>query len=972
MAHVASPSLVRQLGALFDGGSAAGLSDRQLLERFVARRDAVGEAAFAALVTRHGPMVLGVCRQLLGDRHHAEDAFQAVFLVLARKARTLHEPELLGNWLYGVALRTARKARGRLARRRKTEEDGSVGPATAHPAAPADQAMLEREQAEALHREIDRLPGAFRSAVVLCYFEGLTLDEAAQRLRWPAGTLRSRLARAREKLRRGLALRGVALPVAVLAAALAPRSAAAPVSPLLCDSTTRAATAFAARHAAGGALSASAAALAQEVLRTMLLHKLRLTAMSLLLLASVATGAGWLARSLAMKEEPMNDPTAAPARPAATVAPRDAEPPHPQTKPDPAAQARMTVAGRVLDPDGKPVKGAAVDLVTRPRAPWVGASEDIDRFTLLGQGQSGADGRYRLDAPRTASTRVFEVIALAATPGYGLGWAELNPDAEQPAAEIKLRPEQPVRLRLVDVTGAPAKGVQVRVRGLGGVNDLGKSVGVWLSTNPPEGLRTWPRPVATDDQGRILLPGIGRGVNVNLNVSDLRYARQDLYVDTAKPSAAQETTLALEPARIIEGRVLAADTGRPIPGAVVSAQTMVMNEHARGYFTAKFRADAEGRFTMNPIAGESYTLGAFPTGGEPYLIQQDEFKWTKGTVKATHDIKVRRGALIRGKVTEAGTGRPLPASSIQFIPVRVRGGDDVLSGWQAIVASRDDGSFQIAVPPGKGHLLVFGPTGDYVLGEIGSNRLYNERPGGMRYHGHAIIPYEVKAGDPPHEVAAALRPGVTIKGRVEGPDRQTITDGFILTTLRIEAFNPHWRGDYQVPIRDGRFELHGLAPEATTRMHVLDPEHEWGTSVDVSGKQAGEDLTIRLQPCGRATARFVGPDGKPIAKHQPHFEFVATPGPSRYSRNKQDQAELASDAEYVANVDRKHYWNTPRTDAEGRITLISLIPGALYRIIDFSTVNDQDKGVQVRKEFTVKPGETLGLGDIRIDKPDAR
>src|SRR4051794_6182852 len=116
MAHVASPTLARQLGALFDGGSAAGLSDRQLLERFVARRDAAGEAAFAALVSRHGPIVLGVCRQLLGDRHHAEDAFQAVFLVLARKARSLREPELLGNWLYGVALRTARKVRGRLAR----------------------------------------------------------------------------------------------------------------------------------------------------------------------------------------------------------------------------------------------------------------------------------------------------------------------------------------------------------------------------------------------------------------------------------------------------------------------------------------------------------------------------------------------------------------------------------------------------------------------------------------------------------------------------------------------------------------------------------------------------------------------------------------------------------------------------------------------------------------------------------------
>src|SRR4029077_138235 len=105
---------------LFEVGSAAGLSDRQLLERFTSRSDPVDEAAFAALVARHRPMVLGVCRQLLGDHHHAEDAFQAVFLVLARQARSIRDPDLLGNWLYGVALRTARTSRGRIARRRKT------------------------------------------------------------------------------------------------------------------------------------------------------------------------------------------------------------------------------------------------------------------------------------------------------------------------------------------------------------------------------------------------------------------------------------------------------------------------------------------------------------------------------------------------------------------------------------------------------------------------------------------------------------------------------------------------------------------------------------------------------------------------------------------------------------------------------------------------------------------------------------
>src|SRR5262245_49286728 len=121
MAQAMNTAVVRQLESLFGGGSVAGLSDRQLLERFVSDRDSLAaEAAFAALVARHGPMVLGVCRQLLGDHHHAEDAFQAVFLVLARRARSVRDPDLLSNWLYGVALRRARKAKGRLARRRRS------------------------------------------------------------------------------------------------------------------------------------------------------------------------------------------------------------------------------------------------------------------------------------------------------------------------------------------------------------------------------------------------------------------------------------------------------------------------------------------------------------------------------------------------------------------------------------------------------------------------------------------------------------------------------------------------------------------------------------------------------------------------------------------------------------------------------------------------------------------------------------
>ena len=175
-------------------------------------------------------MVLGVCRQLLGDRQHAEDAFQAVFLVLARKARSIRDPDLLGNWLYGVAIRTAGAQGTRSPAGARREEGDAMkagsGSRRRRPTEPA----IDREQAEALHGEIDRLPRAFRLPVVLCYFEGLTLDEAARRLRCPAGTrpqptgpgARQAPPRPGPPRRRA--------PAAALAAALAPRSASASIS----------------------------------------------------------------------------------------------------------------------------------------------------------------------------------------------------------------------------------------------------------------------------------------------------------------------------------------------------------------------------------------------------------------------------------------------------------------------------------------------------------------------------------------------------------------------------------------------------------------------------------------------------------------------------------------------------------------------------------------------------------------------
>jgi RNA polymerase sigma factor (sigma-70 family) len=975
---MASGPVIRRIESLFEGGSVAGLSDRQLLERFNARRDATGEVAFAALVTRYGPMVLHVCRHLLGDVHDAEDAFQAVFLVLARKARSIGDPDLLDNWLYGVALRTARKARVSRARQRKNEEGtirkrlGSGSRASIvveSTVSPAVQPVLAREEFEALHGEIARLPGSFRLPVLLCYFEGLTLDEAARRLRWPAGTVRSRLARAREKLHRRLLSRGIVLSATALTAVLSPRSASAHISSLLCDTTTKAAIQFAAGSANHGVISTAVTALAHEVLKAMLINKLKLTVLTLLMLGAVATGAGYLGQSLAVvKDEPVRNL---------------ANQPRPAAQPDVLRQdtklGRMTVSGRVLDPAGKPVAGSPVEVVGQPRAPQVGADERMDAYVVLGHGVTDADGRFKFEASRASSTRYYNVYTLAgSSPGAGFGCVELNSDAEQPAVDIRLRPEQFIRGKLVDVNGQPAAGVEVQVDHIarvfplaGGGNFDGIGGGFnHLWTAPPEELNAWPKPVTSDDQGRFTLSGIGRGLSVSLYVHDSRFARQRLEVVTDERNGPKEVTLALQPATIIEGRTLAGDTGQPVSRAVVSVRASF--GALGGMFTTKFRADDQGQFKANPFPGDYFRMRAFPPAGTPYLVREEEFTWAKGTVKKMIDLTLPRGVLIQGKVTEEENHRPVAGASVQFFPTyRPKG---VLHGMEAVVASKDDGSFQVVVPPGKGYLLILGSTADYVPKEIGSRVLYwNGQPGGSRHYAHDIIAYDVKSGESP-KISAVLRPGTAVRGQVVGPEGQTVEDALIISRLQIDPQNLNWLGHHFIHARDGHFELHELDPANSTPVHFFDADHQWGMTIELAGAQAGKALTIQLQPCGQAKARFVGPNSKPAARLSafPSFELVMTPGPHPNTGNQTEKAQLAADLAFMANIDPKHYSNQsgPSTDAEGHITLPMLIPGALYRISDYSTMNVENKGVQVRKDFAVKPGETLDLGDILIEKPE--
>jgi HlyD family secretion protein len=306
--------VLRSLRTIFDAGTVAGLTDGQLLERFATRSGSPAELAFAALVERHGPMVLRVCRNHLGD-HDAQDAFQATFLVLVRQARTLWVRDSLGPWLHRVAQRSARRAR-REARRRKAIEQAAAEQRAAReqPTCPDGD-----ELGPLLHEEIDRLPERLRVPLVLCELEGRTQEEAARHLGCPVGTVKSRLARGRARLRQRLLRRGLAPALAGPLVSIEAARAAVPAG--LKELMITRLVADLAGKAVPGAFPASVTALTEGVLRTMFLIKLKTIAAGLGL-AVAATGAGVLANQLppgADHHEGSGQPAAAPAASADTI-----------------------------------------------------------------------------------------------------------------------------------------------------------------------------------------------------------------------------------------------------------------------------------------------------------------------------------------------------------------------------------------------------------------------------------------------------------------------------------------------------------------------------------------------------------------------------------------------------------------------------------------------------------------------------
>ena len=379
MAKASSNELFRQIRTLFALGPVGGLTDAELIEQFLGRHGAHREDAFAALVERHGPMVYGICRRMLSESADAEDAFQAVFLVLTRRAGAFRRAEGLRSWLYSVAVRTAKEARRRSAKQRASE-GGAMD---------ESKAVYVPDQGRSdllcvIHEEIDRLPSRYRDPLLLCELEGASRQDAARQLGVLEGTLSSRLSRARSLLRDRLTRRGVASAAGAFAALVGGTSSAALPGPLA-NATVRFALKFAGGRAPSGGVPAAVASLAEGVLKMITVAKLKV-----ILAATAAVGSAvCLAAGLAWAVGPKPPVQPPDAKLASTIAATRG--PAAEKKSDPP---QIQVRGVVVDEAGRPVAGAEV------RADAFSTREDRGVY-----GPGRIDSRFRSSAAESTARR---------------------------------------------------------------------------------------------------------------------------------------------------------------------------------------------------------------------------------------------------------------------------------------------------------------------------------------------------------------------------------------------------------------------------------------------------------------------------------------------------------------------------------------------------------------------------------------
>ncbi len=958
------------------------LTDWELLRLFAEGGD---QAAFAALVSRHSAMVLGVCKRVLPTEQDAEDACQAVFLILAKKARSVRWQTSVANWMYTTARKVARNARlaaSRRARREGTaavlrrEEDSS---SSLRP--PADT-MSSRELIAALDEELDRLSPRYREPLVLCYLEGLTRDEAASQLGVPKATLKSQLERGRKKLADALTARGCTLGVTLLATAAT--SAAGASLPQVEEMILA---------SAGGSPPPAVAALAREVAMSGMTTRSKTALLALLGIATLGVAyAAW--------------PSDPPGRAAKEKAPAVAQNEPPK---EVEGETVFTYAGRVLSPEGKPLKGAKVHICGLNR----GTIEFVEKC------RSDAEGNFRFRVRREEfhgredrePGRYVWIGATAAGCGPAVQGAAQAKDREK--LTLWLAPEQIVTDRVVDLQGKPIAGVSVsayiryarqaadhRLIAFDAPEQQGE-----ISSNVMPYDPDLPNAV-TDREGRCVLRGLGKGWLHHLFISGPTIVRTqaELVTRPEKPQRVPGAGLwngrnpprvirygsdfvhVAEPSKPLVGEVRDRVSGRPIPNVRVG-KAWVRDGEAWGWT----ETDKDGRFRLDglPSGRHQLTVEASP----PYVPSQYEAAADQpGTEPFRCTIELQPYVFVRGRVTDRTTGKPVKGQ-VEYCPfannpelknapllAQTRGIRPT-----AITAQLDpEGRYSLPALPGPGLILVKA-EGAYrraVVAEADRRagllhqldpELFDTRPmPTWAAESHAYRLLDVPKGKTA-EYELTVDPGRSLPLPVLDPDGKPVE-------ARALGLMPE-PGDHTQELKSGRGTIAALAPGERRKVYVRATGRALAAGVTVSGDDKGP-ITLRLRPTGVLTGRLLDADGRPLVGEslQVAYDSNATSGgvlhASSYMGRLLSAPEEARQRRLRGYPDKRPNVGAEKTDADGRFRIEGVIPEVSLVVkvqLTRPSTDRKDKGARlivgmapVVGATTVEPGQTKDLGTISV------
>ena len=960
------------LRRLFVEGSLAGMDDAELLERFAERRDG---AAFEGLVRRHGPAVWAACRAVLRDDHDAEDAFQATFIILARRSPALWTAGgSLGCWLHKVAHRVSARLIADASRRRARERRAATS-------AVATQDTSADDLRAAVHREVARLPERFRRPVVLCDLEGLTHAQAAAELSQGEATVRRRLAEARALLRSRLERRGLAPSVGLLGLLRVGRAEAA-LPESLAIASARAACGVSSGHAAVIALGGA-------VLRgVQLIRAMRAAAIALVLAtAGVAIVAGVAARPLGPGEHSAAPPAPLQSPTTPTAAPQVA------AEDDPGDL--VPIAGRILDPEGRPVAGSRVHyFVERPRATYW---PPVDGMTTSGV-TTGPDGRFilQVEAPgfeemiRGESGDRPTVAAFA--DGFGPSWRVLGSAAEADDLTLRLVTDDvPVEGRVLDLEGRPIAGVRVIPRSISAAagGDLSAYVdhletvrdnhdNAWAGLDgslPLHAIEAEDLGATTDLDGRFRLDGIGRervvdldfrGPTIAAGFGGFLFARTrpgPTYRFPMDRGEAEYGTFVIHgasfdhvamPTRPVDGFVRDAESGAPIPGLAIVSERFAGNL-VWGRRDVRATTDTEGRYRLLGMPpGEGNVIVAVPGPGQPYLGLDRTVPGSLSSDPARVDFELTRGVTIRGRVTDATSGTPIVARVEYFAftdnphleGLRDFDVDPVITGV--------DGSFELVGLPGRGLIAARDERDGYAVAR-GADEIEGMEDLSGVAESFSTKPYICEAQnfhtlaaiDPPADAEAIrrdlqLEPGLAVSGAVVGPDGEAIDGEVEVTGLR--AWTMVWDNGYS-RLDSSEFTVEALDPDRPRRLTFRHAGRDLIASLIVRGDEPGP-LTVRLEAAAVVTGRLVDGRGRPKSHVDINVGKLDFDGPVR--------SWVGRFAEVTVEDD-------------GAFRVSGLVPGLPYEL----NVREGNRLTgRIADGLVLEPGASRDLGEIVVGEDE--